>query len=104
LVLRENLIEAFNVLHNPSSPFLLALGNLPVIPHNRLVPMFREKVKSLQEHFAELEERRLKQQPLPFHVNAMFEFVKALNLAEQAWLDEFVREIENQNGEPRGNI
>jgi hypothetical protein len=56
--------------------------------------MVRQYHRSLKERWTELRARRADQQPLPYHVDAMFDYRETMIQAEIAWVARFTAQLE----------
>ena len=88
------LLEALSVPSPCYPPLQLGLANLPGIPQD-------EAVAALQQYRAALEERQAhvqagwdRQKPLPYFVEAMFDYSITLIEAEKGWIEKLIRRIE----------
>jgi len=84
----------------PTSTFLLALSNLPFVPGleaGAALCSYRDRLLERKEY---LQVRMgLGDEWFPFHVAAIFEFSLVMVQAELDWLDQFIREMEAQDGQ-----
>lgn len=83
-------------LSNPqqgSSPFLLGVANLPVIPRKALLEALDTYVEGLGERLQHLNSREVQQQPVPSFVGAMFDYSRVLIQAEIQWIQKFMQEV-----------
>lgn len=91
---REALLEALSVPGQCYPPLQLGLANLPgILPE--------EAVLALQQYRAALEGRRVhvqagwdRQKPLPYFVEAMFDYSITLIEAEKGWIERLIQRIE----------
>ena len=95
--LHEAVIEALSRPERCYQPFLLGLSHLPRIPHEAVVAALQQYRAGLQARLAEVQEGAQRQQPLPGHVEAMFDYSQALIGAELAWIEGFIRQWEEEN-------
>jgi DNA-binding PadR family transcriptional regulator len=92
--------EALSVPRPAMTPFLLGLGNLPVLPPEQALAALEQYRAGLAERLAAMEASRAAQQPLPYFVDAMFGYSKALIQAEQAWVEGFVATVQKETSRP----
>ena len=82
----------------PNSSLLLGLANLPLIPKDRALEALDQYRMGLETRLEQLLLRAEEQQPLPDHVNAMFDYSTAMIATEIAWLNEYIQEWETSDG------
>jgi hypothetical protein len=70
------------------------LANLPSINRAEARRALRKHLKSLRSRLDNLKQRQLDQQPLPNHVDAMFDYSETLVGAEISWIENFVSKLE----------
>ena len=58
----------------------------------------RQYVAALDAQLAHMRERWEAQKPLPYFVEAMFEYSDTLIQAERDWIEQFITQVEAQHG------
>jgi DNA-binding PadR family transcriptional regulator len=92
------ILEALSTPHLCYTPFLLALGNLPVVSTDEALAALQQYRDSLAERVAHIRGRLEAQRPLPYFVEAMFDYSLTLVRAELKWIEKFIKQLEEQNG------
>jgi DNA-binding PadR family transcriptional regulator len=77
-----------------SQSFLQGLANLPGIPQQEAIDALRQYQAGLGERQQAIVQRMEEQQPLPRHVEVLFEFSLVLIDAQTKWLQQFIAELE----------
>jgi DNA-binding PadR family transcriptional regulator len=90
-------LEALVVPRPWSFPVMLGLAHLPTLPPDRARASLLRYRDSITDRLTHLAESRDKQQPLPYFVDAMFEYSQCLLEAELGWLDRFLRRMEEEH-------
>jgi DNA-binding PadR family transcriptional regulator len=96
--LHEALRHALAVPEPRPSRLLLAVGNLPALPPADAVAALGAYCDRLADRLAHVSRRREEQQPLPYFVNAMFDYSVAMIQAEITWIERFAAQIHAQEG------
>lgn len=91
-------LETIRTPVSGSSPFLLGLSVFPVFAKADSLPALQEYLARLEIRKARMLEQAEAQQPLPPHVEAMFEYSRTLMNAEINWLKKFIVQMEEKNG------
>lgn len=94
-MLRAGLLNALSVPRPSYPPLQLGLANLPGIPPAEAVAALRQYRDALLEQQAHVQERWQSQQPLPYFVDAMFDYSLTLLEAEKEWIVRFIKQIES---------
>lgn len=89
--LAEGLHTALSVPQRCYPPFQLGLANLPAFSNADVQAALETYRQSLQERLEQLQEKHRSQQPVPYFVDAMFDYSFALITAEINWIDKFLR-------------
>jgi DNA-binding PadR family transcriptional regulator len=97
IALREALIEALSTPRPRHSSFSLAVGNLPVVPPDEAIAALRKHHETLTERFSQVQSRWESQKPLPYFVDALFDYGLTLIKAEIAWIENFIQQMEENN-------
>ena len=96
---RQGILEALSEPPRPQSMFLLGMSNLPAVPREEALAALQHYAASLAERREHLQERmNIGQGTIPFHVEAMFDFSLTMIQAELAWLENFIQQMEAQDG------
>jgi DNA-binding PadR family transcriptional regulator len=82
-----------------SSPFLMGLSVLPALSKADSLPALREYLASLEQRKKHMLDQAEVQQPLPTHVEAMFDYSRTLMSAEIEWLKAFINQQEEHDGQ-----
>ena len=94
---QEATLEALSVPKGLASPFLMGLSNYPTVPPDQALTALRSYRQALAERQERILSRAGDQQPLPPHIEAMFDYSRALLEAEIAWFDRFIHQVETQS-------
>jgi DNA-binding PadR family transcriptional regulator len=79
------------------SPLLVGLSNLAGIPQTAAREALQGYAAALAVRRDHVRHRARSPEPLPLHVEAMFEFSLALIEAELGWVTEFIQKMEARN-------
>lgn len=93
--LKETVITSLAVPARSPSPLHLGLANLPGISPEDALSALALHVRALASDRERIETRRRSQAPLPFFVDAMFDYSLAMMDAEIGWLEKTIRRIES---------
>jgi DNA-binding PadR family transcriptional regulator len=94
---RAGVIAALSVPQKPYPPLQLGLANLPGISQAEAVRALESYRDHLDERLTGLKEKRDRQQPLPYFVEAMFSHSLALLEAESRWTKRFIKQLEGRS-------
>ena len=86
-------LEAFRQPAPPTSSFLLGLSGFPALKPEDARAALLDYLALLKDREANVIRRQKDQQPLPPHVDAMFDYSLVLVQAEIAWLEGFIRQL-----------
>ena len=93
------ILEALSEPPRPQSMFLLGMSNLPAVPRDEALAALQHYAASLAKRREHLQERmKIGKGSFPFHVEAMFDFSMMMIQAELAWLEDFIQQMEAQDG------
>jgi DNA-binding PadR family transcriptional regulator len=95
----EVTLEALSEPKPCFTPFLLGVSNLPTIPRNQAVTALYQFRDALEKRRVHVIARAQEQHPLPDHVAAMFAYSQAMLIAELAWIEKFISQLEAQDVE-----
>lgn len=99
-VLQASLLQALSLPEPRPSRLLLAIGNLPALPPDQAIAALHQYRGHLAARRDHVRRRREAQQPLPYFVDALFDYSLVLIQAEIDWVEQFVEQIrENTKGE-----
>ncbi len=94
--LKVGVLEALSTPAHCYPPIQLGLANLPVLSREEALEALQEYRETLQERQALLQAERESQQPLPYFVDAMFEYSLRMMEAEQEWVTDFTATVEQE--------
>jgi DNA-binding PadR family transcriptional regulator len=92
--LRAALIEALSVPQPRYSSFLLGMGNLAGLRPVEAIAALWKYHQALTDRLAHVQSRWEEQKPLPYFVDALFDYSITMIQAEQAWIERFITEIQ----------
>ncbi len=92
--LKEGLLEALSVPQPCYTSFSLAIGNLPLIEHSQAVSALKDHHSALTGRLQHINTRWEEQKPLPFFVDALFDYSVTRIAAELKWTAEFIEQLE----------
>lgn len=95
---RGAVLDALAVPRRGSSTLLLGLAGLPDLGAGEAVAALRQYRASLEQRRDRVLARRDEQQPLPDHVEALFDYSLAMIRAEIAWVDSFIDDRRRHGG------
>jgi DNA-binding PadR family transcriptional regulator len=96
---QEAAVDALAAPGRSTSAFLLGLSNMAALPFDQVLAACRQYREHLVARRAHVQARsEAGDQPLPFHVAAMFEYSLALIDAEIDWLSQFIRQLTVSGG------
>lgn len=85
--------QSLEILYTPAhqpTPFLLGLAALPAFPPAEVLAALESRRAQMQERLDSMLASAERQQPLPPHVAAMFDYSRTLLEAEIGWLADFI--------------
>ncbi len=91
---RDGTLQALSTPRGGSVPFLLGLSNLPILAPEQVSEALAAYQQQLEERRARLLAQVDAQNPLPFFVQAMFDYSIQMIVAEIAWIIEFRKHLE----------
>jgi DNA-binding PadR family transcriptional regulator len=97
VALRAAVIEALSVPQPRYTRFSLAIGNLPVVASNEAVMALQAYRDTLADRLAHVQDRWEVQKPMPYFVDALFDHSVAMIRAEMAWVDKFIKQVEEHH-------
>ena len=93
--------EAFESLRTPvrrPAPFLLGLSALPAFDQVDALAALSEHATALEDRREHVRQRQQAQQPLPPHVDALFDYSITLIQAEIDWIRKLIRQLQANDG------
>jgi DNA-binding PadR family transcriptional regulator len=87
------LIEALSVPWQSSPPLLLGIGNLPAVSPAEVIAALQQYRDTLATRLARVQDRWESQRPLPYFVDALFDYTITLAQAEMEWVEGFIEVI-----------
>ncbi|MBN1137235.1 MAG: PadR family transcriptional regulator [Anaerolineae bacterium] len=97
--LYEALLAALSLPERSPSRLLLAVGNLPTVTPEEALAALGEYRERLAERLAHVRARWEAQKPLPYFVDALFDYSATLIEAEMTWIEQFATQVCEQAGE-----
>lgn len=95
--LSAGLLDALSVPQRCYSALQLGLAGLPGLPVTNALAALEEYRDELTARLEHVTTRREEQQPLPYHVDAMFGHSRALIQAELGWAERFIETLEENH-------
>lgn len=99
--LHTAMIEALSEPQPRYSSFSLGLGNLPAIPSDEAIGALDQYRRNLASRLKNVRGRWKAQQPLPYFVNAQFNYSITMLTAELMWVEKFTGQLEVYNEQDR---
>jgi DNA-binding PadR family transcriptional regulator len=97
-VWRTALIEALADAQPRYSPLIFGIGNLPALPQADVLAALKRHQDALIQRLVIIQARQEAQQPLPYFVDAMFDYSITMIQTEQNWIEKFIKQMEDNNG------
>lgn len=82
-------------------PLQIGMANLPGVSKDEALRSLGNYRISLQERLHELNQKWESQRPLPYFVDAMFDYSTHMIRAEQAWIEAFIKQVEEKHDQDR---
>jgi len=98
-VLKEGVLEALSIPQPCYTPLHLGLANLPSITHEEAQASLHAYHQALLDRLSNLHARWEAQRPLPYFVEAMFEYAVAMIETERQWIVKFIRQMETEEND-----
>jgi DNA-binding PadR family transcriptional regulator len=95
--LQKALIEAMAVPKPRHTSFSLAIGNLPAVPSAEAITALQAHRDALAERMAHVQGRWEAQKPMPYFVDALFDYSVTMIEAEMMWVEKFIKQVEAQH-------
>lgn len=80
-------------------PLLLGIASLPAVPAAEAAAALRQYTEALDARLTHVRQRWEAQKPLPYFVEALFTYSIALIQTERKWVEEFIKQVEAQDGQ-----
>jgi DNA-binding PadR family transcriptional regulator len=96
--LHNGLLEALSVPQPCYSGFSLAVGNLPILDSSEVITALSEYRTALAVRLQRVKVRWEEQKPLPYFVDALFDYSVSMIEAEFNWTEEFIKKLEAIHG------
>jgi DNA-binding PadR family transcriptional regulator len=97
--LRTALLDTLSTPRRAYPPLQLGLANLPGIPSAEAAAALRQYRDALATDRDEVKAKWESQSPLPYFVEAMFDYSVTMLKAEIAWVEKFIKKVEEQDGQ-----
>ncbi len=91
------LLEALSSPWRSYPPLLLGISNLPAIPLDEAVAALQKYHDELVARMEGVQATWESQRPLPYFVDALFDYSIVLGAAELEWIEKFIKQLEEQN-------
>jgi len=92
--LREGLLAALSSPQPCHTSFSIGIGNLPFLGNTETIAALRKYRSALNSRLEHVKGRRQDQQPLPYFVEALFDYSLTMIEAELKWTDKFLAQLE----------
>jgi hypothetical protein len=102
--LRAGVLDALSVPRRCYPPLLLGLTNLLTISREEVLGALRQYRDGLTDRLEHVRATWERQRPLPYFVDAMFDYSIMMIQAEVAWVEEFIRQMEHSLDVEEGNV
>jgi len=96
--LRAEALKALAAPGRRASELQLGLACFPLLTADDALEALRQHRRELRQRLEHVRQSREAQQPLPYHVEAMFEHALTMGGAELEWLDRFIRKVRSRTG------
>ena len=96
----EAALEALSNPHRCYQPFLLGLAILPRIKLKDALESLDEYRKALKVRWESIRVSLERQRPLPYYVEAMFDYSLAMVSTELEWVETFIQQLQSLEDEP----
>jgi DNA-binding PadR family transcriptional regulator len=96
------LIESLSEPVSHHSRLLLGISSLPAVEPGEAVSALELYNASLEKRQADLRSTWHSQRPLPYFVEALFEYSETMIQAERAWVAGFIRRLQEENPRKEG--
>ena len=90
---REALLHTLSVPEVRSSGLMVGLSNLSSLERDEVLAALRRYHRALGERQAHVEETWERQQPVPFHVEALFDYGLTMLKCERSWVNGFIDQL-----------
>ena len=93
------LIKALSVPWQGSPPLMLGIGNLPAISPAESITALQQYQDTLATRLARVQDRWESQRPLPYFVDALFDYTITLAQAELEWVESFIETVKDKQSD-----
>jgi len=94
---RAALLETLSTPWRGYPPLMLGISNLPAISPVEAVAALQKYRDKLAARLEDVQATWESQRPLPYFVDALFDYSIALGTAELEWIEKFIKRVEEQN-------
>ncbi|MBN1874784.1 MAG: PadR family transcriptional regulator, partial [Anaerolineae bacterium] len=95
---RQGILDSLGTASSGHAPLLLSIGSLPVVSKSEAVTALQHYRETLEARLAHIRARQeAQQQPLPYYVDALFDYSVVMIQAERDWIAEFIKQVEAQD-------
>jgi DNA-binding PadR family transcriptional regulator len=98
VALRAAMVTALSAPQPRHTSFSLAIGNLLAVPPAEVATALQTYREALANRLAHVQGRWEAQQPMPYFVEALFDYSVTMIRAEMAWVENFIKQVEEQHG------
>jgi DNA-binding PadR family transcriptional regulator len=91
---REATLQTLASPAGGSMSFLMGLNNLPGVPRQQAIAALLQQCAHLVQRRERIRSRSQEQAPLPYFVQAMFDYSLALIEAQLGWVERFIQQLE----------
>jgi DNA-binding PadR family transcriptional regulator len=91
------LLEVLSVPQRASSPIMMGIANLPAVSRSEALEALRQYHGELAARLEHMQTRWEAQKPLPYFVDALFDYSEQMIQTELAWIAGFIEQLERQN-------
>jgi DNA-binding PadR family transcriptional regulator len=92
------LLEALSVPWRDYPPLMLGIANLPALAPAEVITALQKYRDELAARRDEVKAKRKSQSPLPYFVEAMFDYSLTKIKTELEWVGKFIKQVEDQTG------
>lgn len=93
--LHEAVLQALSTPHNSYPPIQLGLANLPLLTREEAITALMQHRDSLLNVRENLRANQQAQQPLPYFVDAMFDYSLTMTNAQIVWIETFIQRLKS---------
>lgn len=93
----EATLEALETPQSCYPPLPLGLANFPSLKGKVALDALKKHRSGLIERLSHIQTRRKIQQPLPYFVEAIFDYSLTMIKSEKQWIEKFIQQLEETN-------